>query len=100
MVKVLGATQFVDHLEIILPPFGDAVKEYVLIDGTFDTTFGAGAIVARHVDEDGVIGVGQLLHGVDDAAHFVVAFRAVGGEHFHHAGIEPLLIRVESVPCR
>jgi hypothetical protein len=38
-------------------------------------------------DEDGIVRTGHLLHGVDDAAHLVVAVRRVLGEHFHHPGI-------------
>ena len=38
------------------------------------------------------------MHGVDDAAQFVVAMRAVAGEHFHHARVKALLIGVQRIP--
>ena len=90
--------EFVDHLEGVLPFFDEAVEEQVLVDRSFKAALGAGTIVARDVDEDGIVGIGQLLHRIDDAAHFIVALRPVGGEHFHHTGIKALLVRVECVP--
>src|SRR5262249_54371301 len=77
-----------------------AVEEYVLVDGALQAALGAGAVVTGDVDEDGVVRVGQLLHGIDDAAHFMVALRPIGGEYFHHAGVEPLLVGIERIPCR
>src|SRR5262245_49218182 len=100
MVEMFWATQFVDEFEIVLPLLNKAVKEKVFVDGPFDATLGARSIIARNVDEDGVIRVGQLLHCVDDATHLVVAFSTIGSENFHHASIEPFLVGIERIPCR
>ena len=100
VVEVLRPAELVDHLQVVLPLLREAVEEQVLVDRAFDAPLGAGAVVAGDVDEDRVVGAGQLLHGVDDPAHVVIDVRAVGGEHLHHPGVEPLLVGVERVPRR
>ena len=100
MVEIFRSAKVVDGLEIVLPCLGEAVEEEVLVDRTLDAALRTRAIVAGNVDEQRVLGVGQLLHRIDDAAHVIIDVRAVGGEHLHHAGIDLLLIDVERIPRR
>ena len=81
-----------------MPLLREAVEEQVLVERPFEAALGAGAVVAGDVDEQRVVGAGQLLHRVDDPAHVVIDVRPVGGEHLHHPGVEPLLVGVERVP--
>ena len=76
MVEVLRPAEFVDGLDVVLPLLREAVEEQVLVQRPFEAALGAGAVVARDVDEDRVVRAGQLLHGIDDAAHLVIALAA------------------------
>jgi hypothetical protein len=67
VVEVLGTPELVDDLEVVLPLLHDPVEEQVLVDRAFDAALGARAVVARDVEDQRVVGVGQLLDGLDDA---------------------------------
>ncbi len=100
VVEMPGPAQFVDGLEVVLPPLGKAVEEQVLAERTFEPAFGARPVVAGDIDDQGVVGVRHGLDGVDHAAELVVAMGAIGGEDLHHPRIETLLVGVQRIPCR
>ena len=50
--------------------------------------FGAGAVVAADVDDERVIELAQVFHGLDDPADLMVGVGHVGGEDFRLAGEE------------
>ena len=61
VVEVLRPAEFVDRLDVVLPLLREAVEEQVLVERAFEAALGAGAVVAGDVDEERVVGVGQLL---------------------------------------
>ena len=62
--------------------------------------FGAGAVVAADVDDQRVIELAQVFHGLDHPADFVVGIGDVGGEDFRLVGEHLLLIGLERIPFR
>ena len=89
---MLRAAQFVDDLQRALDWFEDSVERRDLVHRSVETALGRRAIVAEDVDDERVVGVGERRHCVQDAPHLVIDVRAETGEHFHHPGVEPLLI--------
>ena len=47
VVEVLGAAEFVDSFDVVLPFFRESVEEQVFAERAFEAAFGAGAVVAR-----------------------------------------------------
>ena len=60
--------------------------------------FGARAVVADDVDDERVVELPHVLHGLDHAADLIVGVRRVAGEDLGLARVEPLLDRRERVP--
>ncbi len=61
MIEVLRPAELVDGLDVVLPLLREAVEEHVLAQRAFEAAFGARAVVAGDVDDERVVGVGQLL---------------------------------------
>ncbi len=98
VVEVFGSAELVDHLDVVLPLLREAVEEQVLAEGSIQAALSAGSVVAGDVDDERIVGIGERLDRVDDAAHLVVALGPVAREYLHHPRIQALLIGVQGVP--
>jgi len=98
MVEVLWTAEFIDRLDVVLPFLREPVEERVFAQRPLEAAFGTGAVVAGDIDDERVVAVGELLHGIDHAAQLVVAVRGIASEYFHHPGIEALLIGIQRIP--
>ena len=77
----------------------DAVEERDLVGCPQRTPFGAGAVVAVDVDDQGVVELADVLDGLDDTADLVVVVCLVGGEDLHLPDEELLLLGRAVVPA-
>src|SRR4026209_1229587 len=62
--------------------------------------FGASAIVPADIDDQRVIELSQVLHGLNHPADLMVRVGGVGTEYFRLVSVHLLLSRIERVPLR
>ena len=92
------AAPFVDEFGHVLNCFRHAVEVGVFVEQSVHAAFGAGSVVARDVEDQGVVELAGFADGVDDAADLVVGVIEEGGEGFDLAGEERLFLGGEMVP--
>ena len=100
VVGPLWSAKFVNVLQRVLPSLGVTIEVQILVEATFETALGAGAVVTGDVDEDRVVTTRHSTHGINDPPHVVVNVRGKPSEHFHHTSVDLLLLRVERFPGR
>ena len=100
-VVVVGprSAEIVDPLEILLQALGDEVEEVLLVERPLRPTLGRRAVVA-HDDDDGVLGLVELLNEVEDARHLRVGMGEEACVDLHHPGGETLFVGVQRLPGR
>ena len=85
-------------LQVVLERRRETVEGLDFVERAIGSAFGTRAVVADDVDDHRVVGVGQLVHGVDQASALVIGEGEVAGEVFKQAQVEFLLIGGEGVP--
>ena len=97
VVEVLRPADVVDGGEVLLQVVGHVVEELALVDRAVRPALGARAVVRDHHDQR-VLVLAELLQERDQLADVVVGVLEEAGEHFHHARIEPALVRRQLAP--
>jgi hypothetical protein len=95
VIEVLRAAELIDDLDVVLPRFRDAIEEGILVDRAFDAAFCRRPIIADDLDDQCVVGVRKLRHGIEHASDLVIDMGAIAGEDFHHPRIEAFLVGIE-----
>src|SRR5262245_20260090 len=66
-----------------------------LVGRPLQRSFGTGAIVPHHKDNERIVSLAGLLHLIQYPANLIVGIRESAGIKFHHTRIETLLICTE-----
>ena len=80
MRLAVGTADGVEVLQVVRERSRETVEGLDFIERAIGSAFGTRAIVADDVDDHRVVGVGQLIHGVDQASALVVGEGEVAGE--------------------
>ena len=84
--------------KLVFDRHGDAIEGGELVRRAVEHAFGARAVVAADVDDQGVIELAQVLDGLDDAANLVVGVSEVSPEHVGLLDEELLLVPAQRIP--
>ena len=94
-----GAPELVPE-ELILDRHLDAVEGGELVGRAVDHAFGARAIVAADVDDQGVVELAQVLDGLDDTADLVVGVSLIGRIDIRLLDEQLLFFPTQRIPAR
>ena len=84
--------------KLVLDRHFDAIEGGELVRRAVEHAFGAGAVVAADVDDQGVVELAEVFDGLDDAADLMIGVCLVRGIDLHLLDEELLLLPVEGVP--
>ena len=98
VVVGLPGSDLIHASEHVLQVLGHAVEEGHFVEQALKAAFGAGAVVARDVDDDGVVELAGFANGVDDSTHVVIGLLEEPRVNLHEAGVDLLLLGREGVP--
>ena len=96
----LGGAPDVVELHLILDRNIDGLKRRHVHRRADQGAFGAGAVVAADVDDQGVVELAHVFHGLDHTTDLVVGVGRVAGKDLGLTGEELLLLGAERVPLR
>ena len=99
VVVGLGCAEVVDPSQVLLEALGDEVEEVLLVERPLRTALGRCAVVA-HDDDDGVLGLTELLNEVEDAGDLGVGVGEEAGVDLHQPSGQTLLVVAQRVPGR
>ncbi len=85
-------------LQVVLDRSRETVEGLHFIERAIGPTFGTRPVVADDVDDQRVVGVGQLVDGVDQASALVVGEGQIARVIFKQTQVKLLLIGGEGVP--
>ena len=86
--------------ELILHRYLNAIEEGEFVRRAVQHAFRARAIVAADINDEGVVELAQILHGLDDAADLVVGVSQIRAIDVHLSGEEFFLRQTERIPFR
>ncbi len=86
--------------KLILDRHGNAIEGGELVRGAVEHAFGARAVVAADVDDQGVVQFAEVFDGLDDPADLVVGVGEVGPVDVGLLDEELLLLPIERIPLR
>ncbi len=98
VVGAVGAPGIVEVLQLVFDRDVDAVEHGDLVGRADQRSLGAGAVVAADVDDERVVELAHVLHGLDHAADLVVGVGQIGGIDLDLPDEQLLLIGRKCVP--
>ena len=85
------AAEAFEGFELLLDGVGDVVLREQFADGA-ELSFGARAVVAPDVEDDGIVAEAAVFKALDEAADLAVGVLDESGEEFHAAALEGALV--------
>ena len=98
--ELFDAAVLVDHRELLLGVEYDAVEERGLVERAGQRALHRGTVVAPDVDDESVVELAHLVHGVEHPADVPVGVLREPGEHLHLPGIQLPLGIGQTIPRR
>ena len=86
--------------KLVLDRHGNAIEGGELVRRAVEHAFGARAVVAADVDDQGVVEFAEVFDGLDDAADLMVGVGEVGPIDIRLLDEELLLLQTEGIPLR
>ena len=86
--------------KLVLDRHGDAIEGGELVRCAVEHAFGARAVVAADVDDQGVVEFAQVIDGLDDPADFVVGVSEVSPVNIGLLDEEFFLLETQGIPLR
>ena len=86
--------------KLVLHRHRNAIEGGELVRRAIEHAFGARAVVAADIDDQGVVELAEVLDGLDDAADFMVGVGEIGAINIRLLDEELLLFKTERIPLR
>ncbi|MNV08417.1 hypothetical protein D3C71_988810 [compost metagenome] len=100
VVLVVALPYLIDRRQHAGHVVGETILGGHVVQRAEQAAFGAAAVVAKHGDDQGVVGIGQRVHRIQQPAHMLVQVGQEAGEAFHLAGKQALFVGSVRVPGR
>ena len=86
--------------ELVFDRHGNAVEGGELVRRAVEHAFGARAVVAADVDDQGVVELAEVFDRLDDPTDLIVSVGKVGAINIRLANEELLLFQTQGIPLR
>ena len=98
MIHVQFAAQQVGDIRPLFDRLGFAI--HIRGIATFQTALGAGAVIAKDPQDDGIVGLSLFANRIQQAANLVIGMLGITGVDFRFVRQQLLLLRRQRIPGR